>query len=246
MISIDTKIARARLDAFPKAYRDAMAKTITETMRVQGRALEKAIEARIAGSGLGDRLPRAMKSEVYPNKGRVSMGATAYVHAGASDPIIDAFANGAEITGKDGGWLAIPSPRVAQVRGYRAVEAAPGGGVAGVGRKTARITPASFQAATGLKLDYVYTGGAVAFLFARGVRSTNRLGYAPGTKRRSAQGRAEESFIAFFLVRRVSLRKRFDLTALAAEAQAALRPALADAIARGIEAAAIEQNAITA
>jgi len=235
MIGVDTRIAVARLRQFPPLHVEEMAKQVTAVMASRTRGLEKTIEGAIAASGLGARLPRTMQSNVYP-KGKPSLGAAGIVWSKATE-VIEAFGNGVVIQGKDGGWLAIPTPEVAKIRGFRAIEAVQGGGVRGVGRKTARITPKSFQAATGLRLQFIYTGTQIAFLIATGVTSNNRLGFAPATKQRLRRGRVQKSFLAFWLIRQVTLRKRFDLAAMVAAERPQLAAALADAIARGVVAA---------
>lgn len=225
---IRISVPRGAFRAYTEALREEAAKQISAAVAARTRALEKAVEAQIAGAGLG-KFAKTVQSRVYP-PGKPSIGASGLVWSKAKE-VVNAFAAGVTIQGKGGGWLAIPTPEVAQIRGFSSIEAAPGGGVRGVGPKRARISPQSFQAATGLKLDFVYTGKGTAFLVARGVAGANGKGFRPATKGRLRRGAVARTFVAFILRRQVTLRRRLDIPALLRAEQPQFREAITAAIA---------------
>lgn len=199
----------------------AAAKRITEVMKVEARALEKSVESATASAGLG-KLEKTWHSDVYP-KGKDALGPAIWVWSKAPLPM-RAFTQGVTIESKTGGWLAIPTPEAARYRGVSRE-----GGV-----RRQRITPGGFERATGMKLQFVFTGGRVALLFAtRGVQHRNPArGHRAMTAGERQRGRPEDRFLAFWLVRSATIPKRFDLKALVAASQARIKAALAAAVAQ--------------
>lgn len=197
----------------------ALAKRITAAMRTEGRALEKAAESATSSAGLG-KLTKTWNSKVFP-EGKDAVGPSIWVWSKA--PLaMRAFTQGVTIRGKDGGWLAIPTPEAARFRGVSRDG----------GSRRQRITPGGFERATGMKLQFVYTGTRIAFLIAtNAARHRNRArGFRARTENEVRRGRREEKFLAFWLIRQVTLRKRIDLNALVQPAMARIKGRLAEAV----------------
>lgn len=197
----------------------ALSKRITEAMRKEGRALEKDMERATSAAGLG-KLTKTWNSKVFP-EGKDSIGPAIWVWSKAPLPM-RAFTQGVTIRGKDGGWLAIPTPEAARFRGVSRDG----------GSRRQRITPGGFERATGMKLQFVYTGTNIAFLIAtNAARHRNAArGFRARTAAEVRRGRREEKFLAFWLIRQVTLRKRVDLAALVQAAIARLKGSLAEAV----------------
>ena len=103
-------------------------------IRDAGIALKAAWRGQITGAGLGQRLARTIRSEIWP-KGRHSMNAASMVWTRAP-VIVNAHDTGPLIRSNDGFWLAIP------------LEAA------GKSRSGKRPTPGEWEARTGLRLRW--------------------------------------------------------------------------------------------
>lgn len=193
---------------------------LRELMQTDLRAAEIAVTRAVAAAGLetqgaaramtapalGRGVANAWRLAVYP-RNQPSLGAAALV--GSRAPlIVDAFSRGATIRPRLGGEtsLAIPLP------------------AAGRGRGGKRITPAEFEARTGLRLRVVQRSSRVALLVARNARVNSR-GVAAGntSTRRGATftrvaGRADVP--VFILLKQVTLPKLLDLDTLARRADA--------------------------
>lgn len=198
--------------------KDALKKPFTDLMKRETRAFEKAAEAATASAGLG-KLAKTWNSKVFP-EGRDSLRAAGIIWSKAP-MAMKAFTEGAVIKAKGGGWLAIPTPEAARFRGVA---------VGGASRRQ-RITPGGFVRATGMKLRFVYTGTSIAFLVASGVKHRNAgKGYRARSAAETRRGRSEESFLAFWLIRQVTIRKRVDVQVLGRAAQARLQAGLVLAV----------------
>lgn len=199
----------------------AAAKQITAAMKTEARTLEKAIEAATAAAGLG-KLEKTWHSDVYP-KGKDVLGPAIMVWTKAPLPM-RAFTQGVTIQSTNGGWLAIPTPAAARYRGVSR-----SGGV-----RRQRITPGGFERATGMKLQFVFTGARAALLFAtRGVQHRNAArGHRAMTEGERRRGRPEDRFLAFWLVRSATIPKKFDLNTLVSASRARIKAALAAAVAQ--------------
>lgn len=181
----------------------AAARAVTLGVAAGGRGLRDAWRAQIEGAGLGSRLARTIRSEVYP-KGRDSTGAAALVWTRAP-VIVDAFERGALIRSSAGFFLAIPTPAA---------------GTRGLGGK--RITPGGWERRTGMRLRFVYRSGLPSLLVADAARLTTR---GRAVVSRSRTGRGFTTVPIFIMLPHVQLRKRLDL-ARDAEAWAARVPGL--------------------
>ncbi|MDR5651394.1 DUF6441 family protein [Ruixingdingia sedimenti] len=162
-------------------------KAVTTAMRDAGTGLKTAWRAQITGAGLGARLARTIRSEVYP-KGQPSLNAAALVWSKAP-VIIGAHDTGLLIRSKNGFWLAIPTP------------------AAGKSLRGGRITPGEWERRTGLRLRFVYRRTGPSLLVAEG--RLNKKGRAVAS--RSKTGRGLTTVPIFLLVPQVRLPKRLNL-----------------------------------
>lgn len=178
-------------------------------MNAAASGLKAAWRRQVESGGLGSRLARTIRSEVYPRR-RPSSNAAALVWTRAP-VLIDAFDRGALIrTRQSGFFLAIPT------------EAA---GQRGLGR--ARVTPGGWEQRTGIRLRFVYRSPLPSLLVADDARMTTR-GRAVMNRRRARRDGTRTGSMTipiFILVPQVQLRKRLDL-ARDAEAWAARLPRL--------------------
>lgn len=162
-------------------------KAVTSAVRDAGKDLQDDWRRQITGAGLGQRLARTIRSEVYP-KGRDSLNAAAMVWTRAP-VIVDAHATGPLIRARGGLWLAIPTEAV------------------GKSRSGKRPTPAEWEARTGLRLIFIHRRTGPSLLIAEARLNT----HGRAVMSRSRTGRGLTSVPIFIMVRQVSLRKRLDL-----------------------------------
>lgn len=163
-------------------------------MNAAAGGLKAAWRRQVESGGLGSRLARTIRSEVYPRR-RPSSNAAALVWTRAP-VLIDAFDRGSMIRSTDGFFLAIPT------------EAA---GQRGLGR--ARITPGGWEQRTGIRLRFVYRSPLPSLLVADDARLSTR-GRAVMNRRRARKDgirTGSTTIPIFILVPQVKLRKRLDL-----------------------------------
>lgn len=176
------KLLEAELGAGKRAVKLSMTQAAV--------GLKKDWRAEVTRAGLGQRLPRTIRSEAYP-KGQDSLNAAAAVWTNAPH-ILGAFDRGELIRSKDGLWLAIPT------------EAA---GKRGMGGK--RITPHRWEQMTGLKLRMIYRQGKSSLLVADGARmdSRGRAVMSRAKVRKDGMQRGAVTAIVFVLVPQVRVRQ---------------------------------------
>jgi len=181
---------------------------VSRGMQAASSGLKAAWRRQVESAGLGSRLARTIRSEVYPKR-KPSSSAAALIWTRAPK-LIGAFDRGATIKSKDGFWLAIPT------------EAA---GQRGLGR--ARVTPGGWEQRTGIRLRFVYRSPLPSLLVADDARMSTRGRAAMNRRRRRRDGIRTGSMTIpiFILVPQVKLRKRLDL-ARDAETWAARLPRL--------------------
>jgi hypothetical protein len=174
-------------------------------MRATVGAVKAELRAQVTGAGLGARLARTWRGDVYPRAGD-SLRAAGSVTSKAPK-IVRAFDEGAVIRSANGLWLAIPT------------ENAPKKGLGGK-----RITPSNFPEHVFGPLRFVYLGRAKALLVADGLRARRgkRGGFARATDKARASGRGLATAVMFVLVPQVRLRKRLDFLPVAQAAGDAL------------------------
>ena len=181
----------AMMTAEIAAGETAVTKAVSEAATV----LKTAWRGQIIGAGLGARLSRTIRSELYP-KGQPSMNAAALVWSKAP-VIVGAHDEGALIRSRNGFWLAIPTP------------------AAGKSTRGGRISPGEWERRRGLRLRFIYRRSGPSLLVAEGRLNARGLGVAS----RSKTGRELTTVPIFLLVRQVKLRKRLDLDRAAKAAQ---------------------------
>lgn len=174
-------------------------RAVSATMAQAGASLKSAWRAQITGAGLGQRLANSIRSQAYP-KGRNSLDAAALVWSNAP-VIVGAHEAGPLIRSGNGFWLAIPLPAAGKALGGK------------------RMTPASWEKKTGLRLRFVYRKRGPSLLVADAVRLNTR---GQATVSKSKTGRGHVTAPIFVLVRQVKLPKRLDLARDAERAQAAI------------------------
>lgn len=202
------KLALAVTGSLREAMRAEMAageRAVTAAMRLTADGAKAELRAQVQAAGLGARLAKAWRSEVYP-QGQASIGAAALVWSKAPK-LIRAFDEGAVIRGKDGLWLAIPTQNAPKK---------------GVGGK--KITPSTFPEASLGKLRFVYLGRGRALLVVDDLRARRgrRGGFARASDKARASGRGLATAVMFVLVAQVRLRKRLDFAGAAERWGAAL------------------------
>ena len=165
----------------------AAERAVSAAMGEAGSGLKTAWRSQITQAGLGARLSRTIRSELYP-KGQASLNAAALIWSKAPE-IIGAHDTGPLIRSKDGFWLAIPTP------------------AAGKSVRGGRISPGEWERRRGLRLRFIYRRRGPSLLVATGRLNTRGLGVAS----RSKTGRGLTSVPIFLLVRQVKLAKRLDL-----------------------------------
>jgi hypothetical protein len=180
--------------------------SLTEYMAAEVRAAEKAVTAgvkqatdglklsmrrQVTSAGLGQRLANTWRGKVYP-QGQVSLKAAGLVYTNAPE-IMTGLEVATVIRGKDGLWLAIPTPNAPK---------------RGVGGK--RITPSNFPEQTLGRLRFVYRPSGVSLLVVDNVRATAR-GIRSASDKQKASGRGLSTAVMFWLVRQVRTKKRIDL-----------------------------------
>lgn len=191
-------VSMTDLPRLMKAEVEAGEKAVTEAVKAAGTGLRDNWRAQINGAGLGQRVARTIRSEVYP-KGQTSLSAAALVWSRAP-VIVDAHDTGPLIRREAGFYLSIPTD------------------AAGKGRGGGRITPGEWEARTGLKLRFIYRRPGPSFLIAEA--RLNKGGRAVAS--RSKTGRGVASVPIFLLVPQVRLSKRLNLEKPAQAALAAL------------------------
>lgn len=176
------------------AEKRAGERAVTRAMGVAATGLRDDWRGQVTGAGLGNRVARTVRAQVYPER-RDSLNAAAYVWTRAPK-ILDAFERGALIRSQNGFYLAIPTPAA---------------GAKGPGNR--RITPGGWEQRTGMKLRFVYRRGGPSLLVADEARINTR-GRAVASRarvRRDGIRTGAATVPIFILVPQVRLRKRLDL-----------------------------------
>lgn len=170
-------------------------KAVAKAVSDAGTGLKTAWRGQITGPGLGQRLARTIRSELYP-KSQPSLNAAALVWSQAP-VVVGAHDTGPLIRSRNGFWLAIPTA------------------AAGKSARGGRITPGEWERRRGLRLRFIYRRNGPSLLVAEGRLNTRGIGVAS----RAKTGRGLTTVPIFMLVRQVKLRKRLDLDRAAKSAQ---------------------------
>lgn len=218
-LALDLRAAdgRALAEGLEAFGRDG-AKAVTAALAATADAIKLDWRAAIRNAGLGNRLPNAVGSNVYPSKGKYSLRAagTVFARGDRAAAIFQGLTTGGVIRGRDGRWLAIPTNYAPKRFGG------------------ADPTPQSVEAHFGRPLRFVYLRRRDFALLvmddvtaARSRRGPRRVRNA--TTRRRAQGRQVGSVVMFRLIPEAKLRRLLDFDAPAARRMEAL-PALVDSL----------------
>lgn len=114
--------------------------------------LKNAMRSQVKSSGLSNRLANTWRGNVYP-KGKKSISAAGVVYSKVPK-IMVGFEYQTVIRGKDGFWLAIPTPAIPKKIG---------------GKKT---TPALYEKIKGIRLRYIYRPNQASLLVHEQKRKT--------------------------------------------------------------------------
>ncbi|TGY90656.1 hypothetical protein E5163_05960 [Marinicauda algicola] len=160
--------------------------------------LKNELRAQVTSAGLGARLARTWRAEIFP-KGRNSIRAAGLVWSKAPG-IIRIYEDGATIRSKNGFFLAIPT--------------AAAGRYGDGGRK---ITPGGWERRTGQRLRFVYRRHAPSLLVADNMRARTgkRGGFARASAAALRSGRGLVTVPIFILAPQVTFRKRLDVAGAA-------------------------------
>lgn len=209
----DSAALRARVTGFE----NDVLRQARESLRTVGKGVERDLESATEAAGLG-RLAKAWNSTVYPKTGLAEAPSVRIYPKGKSRTLgaILAYSQGATIKGTRGQYLAIPTPAAGQKRVGR------GGG--------APLTPGEWERRTGLRLRFVYRRNRPSLLVLdEGVLSGKTGRARLNTARRRETGRNNQTIPIFILVKQVTVKKRFSISAVTAGAGARLE---ADFVAR--------------
>lgn len=160
--------------------------------------LKTELRTQVTNAGLGPRLARTWRSELFP-RGQASISAAGLVWSKAPG-IIRVYENGAIIRSRNGFFLAIPT--------------AAAGRIGDGGRK---ITPGGWERRTGQRLRFVYRRNGASLLVADNMRARTgkRGGYSRASAAALRSGRGLLTVPIFILVPQVSVRKRLDVVSAA-------------------------------
>ncbi|WDU57812.1 DUF6441 family protein [Pseudemcibacter aquimaris] len=190
------------LDAYLKKELLMGERAVTKAVRQATSGLKQSMRSQVVASGLGPRLARTWRGDVYPRRGE-SLKAAGLVYTKAQK-IMEGFEEGQVIRAKDGFWLAIPTPNAPKrVMGKR-------------------VTPGNLEKARGMRLQFVYRKRGPSLLVAQNMRAsysrkTGELrGFRKASQRALKTGNGLSSVVMFWLVPQVKLPKliRFEPEAI--------------------------------
>ncbi len=164
---------------------------VTSGVRQATDGLKQELRAQVTSAGLGERLSKTWRGEIYP-KGRQSVNAAGFVWSKAPQ-IVSTFAEGVVIRSKHGRFLAIQTQYA-------------------IHRQNRRVSPADFEEA-GIPLRYIPPQGARHFglLVVDNFRVTGKGKARVASPTALKTGRGLTTIVMFILVPQVSLKKRFDI-----------------------------------
>lgn len=170
-------------------------KAVSQGIRQATDGLKTELRGQVTGAGLGERLAKSWRGEVYP-RGGLSLNAAGFVYTKAPD-IISAFASGATIRSKNSRFLAIPTSFV-------------------IRRDNKKLTPADFEEA-GIPLRYIPPQGSrrVGLLVVDNFRVTKKGKAKVASNRALKTGRGLATIVMFILVPETRIKKRFDIDSVA-------------------------------
>ena len=166
---------------------------VTGAIRTATTGLKNSMRGQVMAAGLGPRLATSWRGEVYPKHGK-SLNAAGLVYTKA-EKIMAGLEAGHVIKGKNGLWLAIPTPNAPKrVRGKR-------------------VTPGNLEKARNIRLHFVYRKNGPSLLVAENMRASygRQTGELRGFRKASAaareSGRGLTSVVMFWMVPQVTMPK---------------------------------------
>jgi hypothetical protein len=185
MIRIKTSIEGDGVTSWVARQRRQLALAVTAGVTAATEGLKTELRAEVERAGLGDRLPRAVRSQIYPS-GRASLQAAGLVHPNGKGAakLFDLFTEGAVIRGKQGFYLAIPTEAAGKFRGQK-------------------MSPALWEQRHGMRLRFVYRRGQPSLLVAG---PKGRAGSSPRRRQRGVG--KQTTLVIFLLVPQVTIRPR--------------------------------------
>ena len=175
---------------------DAIAKGLTGAVKEAGALVQQRLRDQVTGSGLGPRLAKTVRLQVYP-RGQLSLEPAAFIYTKAPK-ILNAFAGGVTIKSKDGFFLAIPTDNAPKK---------------GVGGK--RINPTNWPEHRFGRLRFVYRARGPSLLVADELRASyaRKTGQFRGFRQASVRAREKgqtATAVMFVLVPQVRLSRRLN------------------------------------
>jgi len=186
------------LEKYLKAELLEVEQTVTGAIRTATAGLRNSIRGQVTTADLGPRLAKSWRGDAYPKQGK-SLKAAGMVYTKAAK-IMEGFEEGQVIKGKDGFWLAIPTPNAPKnVLGKR-------------------VTLENLEKARGIRLRFVYRKNNPSLLVAKNMqasynRKTGDLrSFRKASKSVLKSGRGLTSVVMFWMVPQVKMPKltRFD------------------------------------
>nr|WP_298685225.1 DUF6441 family protein [uncultured Dongia sp.] len=192
------------------------AAAVTAGIKVATEGLKTDLRRAVVAGGLGDKLPNAIRAEMFPRNG-ASFAAAGwiYVKGVKTRAIIEAYANGAIIRAKGGRYLAIPTEAgkgLLKARGGAAFVSSS----YGLGIKTRLVVPKASNAK-----------GTLFIVADLAVGRGKRGGYRKPTPGKRARRNIEEDVVLFILVPQATVKRRITIDGLP-ELWAARVPGLID------------------
>lgn len=222
-MAFSIRIEVPRFDDFARGVRRDAAKAVTAAMKAAALGIKTDIRQEIAAGGLGERLPNAVGTQVYPPSGD-SLGAAVLIYGKGerAQMLLDVFSRGVEIRAKNRKYLLVPTPegRAAGLLTQMRLERRGGGETRLVKRRATDLDFARVSLGRGDRsvVTVVPPGKMhprIGFVIARGVvAARSGRGFRPATARRLRQGRGVRDVVLALLLPQVTLKPRFDMFAL--------------------------------
>jgi hypothetical protein len=209
-VRIQAALTGSLEDLLAAELRDAE-RAVTTGVRRATDGLKAELRGQITGAGLGEKLARTWRGEVFP-KAQQSLAAAGLVWSKAPR-IVRAYEEGAVIRSQAGLFLAIPTQAAGRY---------------GDGRK--KMTPGLWEQRTGLRLRFIYRQDAPSLLVAElRARGGRRGGFAVPGAATLRSGHRLATVTIFVLVPQVTVKKRLDVAGAAARWIARLTRLIAQA-----------------
>lgn len=213
---LSARAATSSLVKQMEAAESGIAGVVTDAMNDTVLWLKGEYRGQVESAGMGARLARTWRSQIYP-KGRKSLNPAGYIWSAAPE-IIDSFVRGASIRPVSGAkWLWIPTKNVPRRRR---------GGAYSSNMRRSRgtaMTPEEVELHFNAELELAFEGGkGFAFIdIVSGLRGGYRQATAGRLRgRRGIAPRKAQRILMFTLVRGVKMPRLFDLQGPADKATA--------------------------